>query len=80
MKGDERQRTVGISYETVDNGYNGNPGHVNVGEYTSSGQTDGFEEARGILGFITKNSQNDTHVYFEYKTHANGKAKYQEKN
>lgn len=48
LKGDERVRTVGISYEYEnsegDDDYN--RGYVNLGEFTSSGETDGFEEVR----------------------------------
>ena len=43
MDGDTRQRTVGISYESVDVEA-GNLGHVRVGEFTSSGDTDEFEQ------------------------------------
>lgn len=45
MNGDTRERTVGISYTTADD-EDGNPGYVRVGEFTSSGDTDEFEQVK----------------------------------
>lgn len=43
LNGDTRQRTVHIQYELADD-YGGDGGVVNVGEFTSSGTTNEFEE------------------------------------
>lgn len=45
MNGDTRERTVGITYTTADD-EDGNPGYVRVGEFTSSGDTDEFEQVK----------------------------------